>query len=528
MLSFGVSNLRRLKLVPPLELKPITILVGRNSSGKSSFLRAFPLLRQSLMTRTSSPILWYGDLVDFGSFDISVSDNALGEPIGFSFIVDELSADDPHTYPFYWRGRRERQKYRDVHFDISIVRAGERTRISRLFIRIDRSSLTYEVLLSDDSDVYSVKLNGKEVSNLVTSCKLAISRGSIFPELTVVPREPKAEALSTRPRYYREPTAFVDLIEAEFKPYLKRIKDPEPFVAALLSLGTTDKEIIRTELGNLGPKSWKNFIADVCGKDRHALYPRLHDLLSLAALPNILAQIRSHLTDVITSTLYIGPARARSERYYRYQDLAVSEIDPDGKNFPMFLNSLAPYQISQLSDWIEGLFGYGLSISRQSGGGHMSINLVSKGVTSNIVDTGYGVSQILPVLGQIWWARTRRASRIEDTPLSLLAIEQPELHLHPAHQALLADAMVGELNGAPGVASSRARIQFLIETHSETLLNRLGELVASGRLLHSDIQIVLFEALDGEARLTDVKTSSFSEIGELIDWPYGFFQPVVK
>jgi len=56
MLSFGVSSLQRFKLVSPIELKP-TLLVGRNSRGKSCFLRAFPLLRQLLTTRISSPIL---------------------------------------------------------------------------------------------------------------------------------------------------------------------------------------------------------------------------------------------------------------------------------------------------------------------------------------------------------------------------------------------------------------------------------------------------------------------------------------
>ena len=40
-MKFGIKNLRRLRNVPPIELKPITLLVGRNSSGKSSFLRLF-------------------------------------------------------------------------------------------------------------------------------------------------------------------------------------------------------------------------------------------------------------------------------------------------------------------------------------------------------------------------------------------------------------------------------------------------------------------------------------------------------
>src|ERR1700729_3081267 len=121
----------------------------------------------------------------------------------------------------------------------------------------------------------------------------------------------------------------------------------------------------------------------------------------LSMLPDMMNRASESFRLLTSQSLYIGPARARSERYYRYQDLAVSEIDPDGKNFPMFLNSLATHHIHSFSRWIEDLFGYGLRVSRQEGGGHMSIDLVGKGITSNIVDTGYGVSQILPVLGQI-------------------------------------------------------------------------------------------------------------------------------
>ena len=54
---------------PFLDLKPITILVGKNSSGKSSFIRSLPLLRQSVEANTTGPILWFGPYVDFGSFN---------------------------------------------------------------------------------------------------------------------------------------------------------------------------------------------------------------------------------------------------------------------------------------------------------------------------------------------------------------------------------------------------------------------------------------------------------------------------
>ena len=57
MKSIGIKNLRSLKNVEQIEIKPITILVGRNSSGKSTFLRIFPLLKQTL-NDLSVPLYW--------------------------------------------------------------------------------------------------------------------------------------------------------------------------------------------------------------------------------------------------------------------------------------------------------------------------------------------------------------------------------------------------------------------------------------------------------------------------------------
>ena len=59
-----------------IDVKPLTVLVGGNASGKSTFLRFFPLLKQTLTTKTSEPILWYGDLVDFGDFETTLNNHS--------------------------------------------------------------------------------------------------------------------------------------------------------------------------------------------------------------------------------------------------------------------------------------------------------------------------------------------------------------------------------------------------------------------------------------------------------------------
>ena len=80
--SIGIKNFRSLKDLrngdnDVIDLKPITVLLGQNSSGKSSFLRTFPLLKQSVTSRTKGALALFGDEVDFGDFATTISSGSL-------------------------------------------------------------------------------------------------------------------------------------------------------------------------------------------------------------------------------------------------------------------------------------------------------------------------------------------------------------------------------------------------------------------------------------------------------------------
>lgn len=91
--SFRVRNLRSIEDSGFVDLKPITIFVGRNSSGKSTLARVFPLLRQSAEVAKRGPILWWGRLVDFGGFDEAVNRYADEKSIGLDFKI-KFDAED--------------------------------------------------------------------------------------------------------------------------------------------------------------------------------------------------------------------------------------------------------------------------------------------------------------------------------------------------------------------------------------------------------------------------------------------------
>jgi hypothetical protein len=129
-------------------------------------------------------------------------------------------------------------------------------------------------------------------------------------------------------------------------------------------------------------------------------------------------------------------------------------------------------------------------------------------------DVGIGVSQVLPVLVAAYASKGK-----------LLAIEQPEIHLHPALQAELGDVF---LTAALGGAANA----LLIETHSEHLLLRVmrrmretqdGTLPKGLPGVGPDDVMVLFVEPDGPKSI--IREMPLNERGELVKaWPGGFFE----
>lgn len=118
---------------------------------------------------------------------------------------------------------------------------------------------------------------------------------------------------------------------------------------------------------------------------------------------------------------------------------------------------------------------------------------------------GTGVSQVLPVL------LACLAAEAGDTVL----IEQPELHLHPAHQRKLADFFV---------AISNSGVQLVLETHSEYLITRLRLLVAQGIFPPDKLSVIFSEIKkrNGKKQL-NFQESRTDRHGKLDYWPKGFF-----
>lgn len=128
-------------------------------------------------------------------------------------------------------------------------------------------------------------------------------------------------------------------------------------------------------------------------------------------------------------------------------------------------------------------------------------------------DVGIGISQVLPVLVMAYGSKGK-----------LLAMEQPEIHLHPALQAELGDVFIE-------AALGDRKNTLILETHSEHLILRimrrmrethLGKATNLPPLTPKDVAVLYVEP-DGKRSI--VREMPLNELGELVkSWPGGFFE----
>jgi predicted ATPase len=255
--------------------------------------------------------------------------------------------------------------------------------------------------------------------------------------------------------------------------------------------------------------------------------------LLLTHLSRIVIALGGLVRGIFADAVYVGPIRASGERYYRWQELAVDRIDPRGDNLAMYLTSLPDSEVERVSRLLQNSFG--CRVRKQRSKGHISIEISAEDSGPswfNIADMGHGFSQLLPIVAQVHAATRGRRARprfIDDEVQRderIVAIEQPELHLHPAFQGRLANLFESSMyrpttTSAGEPTKTLSGIYYVLETHSEALINAVGELISEGKINKEHVAVYVFDKNTEER--TIVTRSKFSSDGRLIDWPPGFF-----
>jgi len=222
---------------------------------------------------------------------------------------------------------------------------------------------------------------------------------------------------------------------------------------------------------------------------------------------------------------YLGPLRSYPERQYTWQgsrpadvgragDRAIEALLASrlrGKTNARRVNSRgrAVRRISveeHVAGWLKDLdLISSFDVERISEDADIYRVLVRRSATSTpvlLTDVGFGVSQILPVLVLLAYVPAG----------STVLLEQPEIHLHPAVQAGLADVILE--------AAQIRGVQVLVESHSEHLLKRLQRRVAEERAKAENIALYF---CDHDGTASTIERLALNLLGEIDNWPTNFF-----
>ena len=205
---------------------------------------------------------------------------------------------------------------------------------------------------------------------------------------------------------------------------------------------------------------------------------------------------------------YIGPLRNEPQRSYYYTGGELSDnVGPKGENAYQLLCADEKL-VQQTSEWFEKNFN-GCRLRIEPGGEKgaylVQMNKPDNGdYWVNIADEGMGMSQVLPIV-------TRCLHKV---PQSIVVVEQPELHLHPAAHAELARLFA--------TSSKTSQQRYIIETHSENILLGLRDAVVDENIdFKADDAVIYF--LDEEEDGVSMEEIFIEEDGTLTDWPKGVF-----
>lgn len=554
-----------------VDLKPITLLFGANSAGKSTILHALQYFREILERRNANPdhTLYGGDFVDLGGFRNLVNGRNASKPIRMKLTLDmegealpdlmpsswddAATSPDQSVYEYNWQLQETLGLAKSVSVELEIGWSSTRGTAVIVGYRVDvNDDLLAQIWASADGRDATIKINPKN------------------------------------PIFIRELTAE----ELEEEKSLQAFMDEDAQLNATESTETKEKELASSDVETTR-SVWKRILYTVieAGMEKpgaglrnwltgfDGALPHLGHLLDIPAegiqgADNIFTfrEFTSFVSslvigpgfvirDQLRQLRYLGPIRNIPERDFH------SALTPDEARWAdgtaawdvlladdtMAEDKLGANQGAMLnaaSRWMSDLdkLGTGYGVEREvyrevdtalltallraadpDTGGRIdpslpqAINALPEKRRLFLVDTrlgqrmaakdvGIGISQVLPVV----------VAALEPSA-SLVCIEQPELHIHPAIQVGLGDLFI---EGA-----LKRGTQFLIETHSEHLILRLlrrirettdGELPPGlPEVKPEHVGVLYVDNDEGGMRITPL---SIDETGEFtVRWPKGFF-----
>lgn len=439
-MKLSIADFRCFHKVKDIEVRPINILVGENSAGKSSFLAATRFLLE--LFQRNKKASFNKDPFFLGAYEqiAHFRGGRFGRASEFSFKVEG---------PINRRLSNRIRKDADL-FGQPDVAAPD--------------SFSVEITFENNRSQPSIRSVNFEAGAYGF-------KATFGEEFSLIATVPSAKNITLSDRLIRN------------------VLDPLVYDVSYLDFFLRDSQFL------LGRR-----------KDAQEVPPLV--LQELDVLYELYRIVPRALPDEVYAS---APVRSKPERTYNPVDESPS---PGGEHIPYILAQMKFFDKKGWDEFSRSLENFGkasglfrdLNIKRlsdtQSGPFQIIINL--DGIKSNLIDGGYGVGQVLPILTDLLRAQ----------PGTLFLFQQPEVHLHPKAQAELASFFAQMVKDR--------RHTLFIETHSDYLIDRIRSEVRSGKYVKpDDVSILFFEKNRIDTNIHSIKIDNK---GNLIDVPSNYRQ----
>lgn len=493
MKSYTIQNIKSFKDETAINVKPITIFVGKNSCGKSSLIRFPVVVSQSMLSDTDAPLTFFGKSIDYGNYEDVVFGHLKRGKMNFSLTYD--------CYPSrfkYMSNFRENTflskkdgKTLEAKIDVGLARYSKRMIVDSFQLKID-GRIALEISRNQKENYYTKFYDFRDQNRTITCA----SRLHFFKYLPLIDVNGMTDQII---KAYRDQHNNVDFSSYDIKAIKRSI-----YRGDCESLYIDDDE----KLVAVGE------IKDFC---------MLIDYYML-----VIWGIRASANQDADNTYYIGPFRENPSRVYREAEYQVDSVGARGEDVSTMLKNdftHGKHIIKGVSSWFEKSMNYSLSLKDIGSGLYNIVVQKSDGVFDNLIDVGYGISQVLPIVTQLVKMNLKPYNRKYYSPYtgiikSTFVIEQPELHLHPGAQAELANLFVDVVSQN----NNDKNINILIETHSEHLIRRLQALIADRNVSISNEDVIIYYVDKNEKNEAYVNEMKILPNGQFEkEWPSGFF-----
>lgn len=529
--SISLKNFKGFSEEVRIDLRPITLLFGANSAGKSTILQALQYVREILERNNPNPdrTLQGGDAVDLGGFLNLVHgrdpERRIEIEIGMDLRNDTFPEITPESFDD-WVGDSEANNFYNQLYAVrhEVKEASLRLEIAWNTLRQTAVVTGYQI---STNGIWCLKFEAAQDGRDVA---MRINREN--PIFMRQQTQEEAESIASLLADFEDWTAEEDIPADGAQPSGNPVERawysvlPE-ILAAVRETGM--------ERPGAGLRSWLQGFGSALPKlDRMLNIPvsGVHGAQNIYIAREFTAFLSwlaigpaMLLRDQLQAARYVGPLRCIPPRNFEASLTRSEAAWSNGMAAWEALLTRSQEMVERCSHWMKHAdrlnSGYGLvrtevqeidyNTRNPLGRAKPRIALVDQaGLTHQALDVGVGISQVLPVV-----------VAAQDERASIVSIEQPELHVHPAVQVGLGDLFI---DGA-----IEHGLSFLLETHSEhlilRLLRRIREAAEKGDAEHINPDLLgVYYLANENGHITATRLPVNAEGDFDVAWPRGFFE----